>query len=145
MAIAVKLYKTSDPTNKITKTLSNEISMTGTLKDSVDILNPQILISTSTNLSQYNYMYIADLSRYYFVKFEIVKSGLWLLTGRCDVLYTYKTEILNNKAVIERQQNQYNMYLNDDIFKVYNKTNIVTKNFPNGFNRNGSYLLTVLG
>lgn len=145
MSIAVKLYKTSDPTNKITKTLASEISLTGTLKDSVDILNPQILISTSTNLSKYNYMYIADLGRYYYVKFEIVKSALWLLTGRCDVLYTYKTEILANKAVIERQENQYNMYLNDDIFKTYNKTNIVTKNFPYGFTRNGSYLLTVLG
>ena len=145
MSLTIKLYKTSSPYNQITKTLSNELSLTGTYKDNISILEPEVLISTSTNINQYNYMYIADNERYYFIDIDIVRDGLYRIKGSVDVLYSHKAEILNNKAVVKRQANQYNLYLNDDIFKVYNKTNVITKNFPYGFDRNGSYILTVLG
>lgn len=145
MSLTIKLYKTSSPYNQITKTLTNELSLTGTYKDNISILEPEVLISTSTNINQYNYMYIADNERYYFIEIDIVRDGLYRVKGSVDVLYSHKTEILNNKAVVKRQANQYNLYLNDDIFKVYNKTNVITKNFPYGFDRNGSYILTVLG
>ena len=145
MSLTIKLYKTSSPYNQITKTLTNELSLTGTYKDNISILEPEVLISTSTNINQYNYMYIADNERYYFIDIDIVRDGLYRIKGSVDVLYSHKTEILNNKAVVKRQANQYNLYLNDDIFKVYNKTNVITKNFPYGFDRNGSYILTVLG
>ena len=145
MSLAIKLYKTSSPENAITKTLTNEISLTGTLKENIEILNPVVMIKSSTNLSGYNYMYIPDFDRYYWLKTDIERDSIWKVSGNVDVLFSHKTEILNNNAVIERQANSYNLYLNDNIFKVYNKVNLVTKNFNSGFTRNGSYLLTVIG
>lgn len=141
----IKLYKTSSPYNKVTKTLTNEISLDGNLKDNTPITDIDILITTTTNLSLYNYCYISDFNRYYNIKVEIVRGGLWRVYGHVDVLMSFKTEILNNTAIVERQENNYNLYLSDNIFKVYNKTNVITKNFTNGFDRNGSYILTVIG
>lgn len=144
--VTVKLYKTSTPNNYITKTLSNEISLDCVYKDTVSVIKPTLVINTSTNLATYNYAYISDNNRYYYItNIKHVKNNIYELDLKVDVLFSHKTEILNNNAVIERQANSYNLYLNDDIFKVYNKVNLVTKNFSSGFTRNGSYLLTVIG
>ena len=141
----IKVYKNLSEVNTIGKTLTEESVRTGTLKDGCSVLSPSVVL-TGENLSGYNYAYIPEFSRYYFIK-EItsVKSGLWEISMRVDVLETYQTQIKAQKAVVERQEQNYNLYLNDPEWKVYTNKQVLTRQFPSGFLDSGNYFLTVVG
>ena len=64
-----------------------------------------------------------------------------------DVLETYKNGIKSNKAVIKRQQNIFNLYLNDPDFITYNNDKIQTLQIKNGagFSKNWTYVLVING
>lgn len=147
MALTVTLYNNGSPVEKIGKTLTNGTDFSCVLKDATSILRPTIEVSSSSNLSGFNYMYISDFGRYYFID-DIVSThnNRWEISAHVDVLETYKTEILANSAVVRRQQSQYNLYLDDPDFHAYNYERIQTLKFPaNTFNKALNYILVVNG
>ena len=72
-----------------------------------------------------------------------IAKGVFLVYTKLDVLMTYKTEILNSKADIERSSSNYNLYLNDDFYQAYSYPRIGCMEFPNGFSDSYSYILNV--
>lgn len=141
----VTLYKNTSEKNKVGKTLTSASGHVGTLREGCEVVNPSIIIE-GNNLSDFNYMYIPEFHRYYFITgITSVKKGLWQIDGHCDVLESYKTQIKAQKAVVERQQEKYNLYLNDPEWKVYTNKQVLTRTFPNGFSDSGNYYLTVVG
>lgn len=148
MSLTVKLHHNSSPDNKIGKQLDAGLSMNCVLKEESSILKPTIIIEAATAPITYNYMYIQDLQRYYFIDDIVSKNNkIWEITGHVDVLETYKNGIKSNKAVIRRQQNIYNLYLNDPDFITYNNDKIQTLQFKNGtgFSKTLSYVLVING
>lgn len=143
--MTINLYVNVSEKERVTKTLSLEKSFSGTLREQTSVIDPVISIESTDNLSQYNYMYIPDFGRYYYIRnVESVKNGLWRITGHVDVLMSFKSQILQNSGVIERQENKWNLYLPDPDFQTSNKTQIQTKKFPKGFG-NRSYILVISG
>ena len=148
MSITVTLKVNSSPVEKIGKSLSTGTDFSCKLKDDTSILKPQLLITSQSSLTGLNYMYIQDFGRYYFIDDIVsVNNQLWEISGHVDVLETYKTAILANDAVIKRQQNLFNLYLDDPEFKTYNYERIQTLKFKNGSGmyKNLKYVLAVNG
>lgn len=145
--ITVNLMQSSSPVEKINKSLTTIASFDCVFKNETSILKPTILINTNTDITGCNYMYIPSLSRYYFIDDIVsIKNGLWQISGHVDVLETYSSEILSNTAVIKRQQNKYNLYLDDPEYHVYNSERIQTLEFSNtGFSKTLRYMLVVNG
>lgn len=143
---SIDLYNCGDENNKITKSdLTDIIQLTGTFRGEVSVMNPVVQIETSTNISGYNYAYISDFGRYYFITdIKAVRNGLWQLSLKVDVLMTYHTEILALSAVIRRNENLFNLYLNDNQYQTLNYSRIQTKLFPNGFG-DWNFVLTTVG
>lgn len=56
-----------------------------------------------------NYVYIPEFNRYYFIN-DIVslRQNLWQITLSVDVLMSYKNQILETKAFVARNQNEFN-------------------------------------
>lgn len=143
----VQLCTTSDPNYKVDKSVTVQLSLSCTLKDETSVENPTILVATNTNISACNYMYIPEFDRYYFITDIVsVRDGLWAVSGHVDVLYTYSSGIKGCTATLKRQENLFNLYLDDPEFKTYNKSQIVTKAFTgSALNKNMSYVLVVAG
>ena len=144
----IVLYKNSSEDYALTKSLSAQITLDSCVfKDDSSVENPNIVISTGTDITECNYMYIADLHRYYFIReIGVVRAGVYYVRGHVDVLSTYASEIKACSAIIARQENSYNMYLDDPEFKTLNKSQVVTKQFANGaFTENMNYVLVVAG
>lgn len=135
MSFNLLLQRTGDEPNKVVKTISTLYTLTGELKAETSILNPVILINADiSNLTDCNYMSIPAFARKYFVTdIRSIRNGLVEISGRVDVLTTYQTQILAQRAIIRRQEQEWNLYLNDGVFKVYQNPEIVTKAFPSGF------------
>lgn len=143
--MVVKLYKTSSENEKVNKDLTDEISLDGNMRESSSILNFALNVEYD-DLSSYNYAYIEAFHRYYYITdITMVRTGLWRLSMRVDVLMTYKDQFLPLQAIVSRQENKYNMYLRDDNMKAYSNSRIVTKKFPNGFTNQLSTLLAIAG
>lgn len=148
MAFTVTLYVSSSPVEKIGKSLSSGSDFICELKDDTSILNPMIKIYSTSNLSGYNYMYIPEFGRYYYINdISSPRNNEWDISAHVDVLETYKTAILANSAVIRRQQNRYNLYLDDPDFMSLNYDRIQTLKFPttNAFSKSLEYILVVNG
>lgn len=99
------LYNIQDSNNVINKTLENAYELDIILKRDVNIINPELILSTLDNIdySNYNYAHIPELKRYYFIDQVInLNSKLWQLNLECDVLESFKNEILNSNAVFNR-------------------------------------------
>ena len=145
MSLSVTLYNSSSPVEKIGKTLTSGGTYSCSLKDTTSILNPVLVIRTSDPVYNYNYLYIQEFGRYYFINdIKSVNNNVWEISAHVDVLETYKTAILANDAVIRRQDKLFNLYLDDPEFHVLNYERIQTLKFPaNAFSKNLTYVLVV--
>ena len=64
------------------------------------------------DLINFNYMYIDKFKRYYFIEdVEVFPNKIYKLTLKCDVLMSFKDDILNSYGNITSQTN-YNDYYN---------------------------------
>ena len=145
MAFDIVLMNNQQELNKISKSPSTVRTLTGTLREQTDIVNPQINVEYNGTLTDTNYMYIAELHRYYFItKIESVRTGLWRICAHCDVLKTYANAILGTECVVARSESAYNLFLNDSAFKVYSNPRLQIAKFPNKFSGE-SYILAIKG
>lgn len=145
MAFDIVLMNNQEELNKISKSPTTVRTLTGTLREETDIVDPEINVEFNGALTDCNYMYIAALNRYYFItKIESVRNGVWRIYAHCDVLKTYSNAILNTEAVVARSESRYNLYLNDSMFKVYSNPRLQIAKFPNKF-EGESYVLVMNG
>lgn len=147
MSFSIKLQRNNSDKHDLDKSITDISTHTGQLKDSSSIIDPVILIEANiSNLSNCNYMTISEFGRKYFITDIVsVYNGLVEVHGHVDVLTTYKSQIRNRQAIISRQQKNYNLYVDDGVFKTYQNPNILTKSFPSGFGGTFEFVLAVAG
>ena len=93
-------YKTLDNKNVINKTLTSPLNVELKLRDNQDVIAP--VLKMSVNVTPYNYCYIPFFNRFYFVE-KIEKQGKLFIVGLyCDVLESYKDDILASNARFRR-------------------------------------------
>lgn len=98
------LYKTTDDDNVINKDLEFFKSININLKDNVNVTNPDLKLRLNVDdVKSFNYAEIDLLNRKYFVRdIQNLNNDVWLIRLECDVLETYKDDILNSKASVTR-------------------------------------------
>lgn len=147
MAYTVNILQNLSPDYQLDKNFNNLLVTTALFKGGSGIEDIEIDIQTSVDLSQANYMYIPELSRYYFItSIATMRNDYYRLIGHVDVLSTYKTQIRSNNAIIRRQEHLYNKYLDDEEFKTLNKSQVITRRFSTGaFTKSMKYVLVTAG
>ena len=114
------------------------------LKSETSIIDPVFILECPlSDLLGVNYITVPAFGRSYFIN-NIVSISTDLVELHChvDVLTSFKDEIRNNKGIIFRQQNNWNLYLNDGVIQAYQNPIVVTKAFPKGFTEMNYVLLT---
>lgn len=106
------LYKTTDPRNKLNKTLTAGKEIFINLKRDDSKENPRIKISNTNLTDNYNYAYIEVFDRYYFIN-SITKLNFSLseLEFETDLLSTYKGIVLASSGLISHaiQEGDYRL------------------------------------
>lgn len=142
--MTITLYTCLDNNNVISKLLNEVETFDGALRKETSILTPSITINT--DYVNVNYAYIHEWNRYYFIEdITSIRDGLIEIKMRVDSLMSYKDSILELECLVERQENFYNLYIDDEKFICENRTQIQTLTFGNGFNQLPTYLLTTVG
>lgn len=146
MAFTIILQTNNSEDNRLTKSVTDIMSVNGTLRAGTSIIDPVILMNCDLSaVTHCNYMTIPEFKRSYFVRnIKSVRAGLVELSGHVDVLSSFADNIKGNTAIIRRQENEWNLYLNDGTFRVYQNSIVLTKSFPSGFSTQ-EFVLAVAG
>ena len=146
----IRLYFTTSPDNRMTKYLTNTSVMQGNLRDVSNVVNPVILVERDIEQLSglYNYAYIPEFNRYYFItEMQSYRNNFVLLSLSVDVLYSFKNQILDNVAIVDKAQqiDFSNIYYDDGSFVTESRDFYTIKTFTNGFNDNGEFILITAG
>ena len=143
MSFTIKLQNNQSPVNKIGKILYEVATVTGDLKNESEVISPEILIQSDSSILSANYMTIDTFHRKYFIEeIQSVRTNLWLVKAHVDVLETYASQILSNTAVVLRQENNFDLLLNDGVFKCKQDPRIFYRKFPSGLGDFNYILIT---
>lgn len=112
--LTLRIYRNSSDNRKLNKSLSNMITYNISLKEVTDLLNPSIVIESETDLTTYNYGYIVELGRYYYINAkQLANNIMYRLDMKQDHLMTYKNDILRLVCIIDKQEELVNDLLDD--------------------------------
>ena len=147
MAFTISLFKTASENNRVIKVLTDEKQLSGELRNQTSVLNPTIRIESADNISGYNYCYISEFGRYYYITDIVsVRTNCWVVSLRCDVLMSYKNEIQSMSVILNNtQETGLSNYLASPNWVNLVKTKTDIKVFPSGLSEQGEFILITAG
>lgn len=146
MSFDIVLMRNNSEKNRLTKDTETIMTVSGVLKEKTSIIDPVIKIECDIlDVVGCNYLSIPIFGRKYFVNdIRSIRNRLFEFSCHVDVLSTYADAIRENTGIIKRQENEWNLYLNDGTIKVYQNPNVLTRAFPSGFTKQ-EFVLAVAG
>ena len=143
----IRFYNFSKKHNSTAQPTGDGTVVACTIKTPSSLQAPVVEVNSAT-IPAYNYAYIPDLGRYYFVTGIAYNRGLWEISLRVDVLASFKTDIGATSMYFERSSAQQNGALVDRLYPVtgtftVSRTSIKAESTTLPF-LNGSFVVTVL-
>ena len=136
----LELYKVTNQPNELTKTLNNAVIVNGSFRGEIDSMD--VIVEIESNTYEFNYVYIPSLNKYYFLQNIVhVNQKIVRMLLHCDVLMTYKTDILASYGLVI-QGGTINPYYSS--IESETRQSIRRFAFPYKFNNNGNYVLVTI-
>ena len=143
--MTVIFYTYNGIKNKINKQLSSGLTVNDVIiQNDFDITDFDLLIKNTNFNLDYNYCFIPDLNRYYFIEnIEKMNGSIYKIRITVDVLKSFSSQIENINAIITKSKNPDTNFV--DCEKSENYTSEVI-NLTDNFNHSGNLILvTSLG
>lgn len=147
----ISLFTCNAERNRVDKSshLTNRFALNGNVKKPTSVTHVVIEVEkTNPTYYNYNYMYIEEFKRWYFIDdIKTVSDNIWEITASVDVLFSFITDIKMSYGVMDKyeQQQNANVYFDDGSYIMDTRKDIEIKTFSNGLNENGSYILICAG
>ena len=144
MSFTIEIQRNESPLNKIGKHIVYVKTLYGDLRNETDVINPKILVEVNFSDIKYaNYLTIPEFNRKYFIdEIVSVRNDMLMISAHVDVLESFGNLIKENTAVILRQENDFNLLLNDGVFKAQQNPRITLRDFPSGLGDFNYILIT---
>ena len=167
MAISATFYKNNKKINstQLPVPAADDITLSVELKEVTDMFTPSLIISDDVFMSggqivnpmRYNYCYLPDFERYFFVRSWSWILGRWECSLEVDVMASFKTEIGNTSAFVLRAASQYDADIIDTKYPTtmdvagalqtkvdFSNTSIWNTNIKNAPITDGFYVISVV-
>lgn len=105
----LELYNNTSEDNRVDKTnyLTKIGELAGVLREESSLIDMSLTLEIE-QLPLFNYVYIEQLNRYYYVTDIVsVKYKLWTISLSVDVLMSYKNALLSCSAFVDRNENSF--------------------------------------
>lgn len=141
----MKLYNYAGDRRRINKYLSHVADVTIiAITNDTNILKPTIVVDKRS--FDFNYAYIADFGRYYYVdNIQLLGGERIALDLSCDVLMSHKAAILSSECIADRSSSNADPYLKDNKIATKDSANIYVRNMGASPFNTTSYVLQVAG
>lgn len=148
MAITLNLYSFTKRENSTKQPSGSSVSFSCTMIDNTSLMTPTFKISAAANPIGYNYAYVSDFNRYYFITDISTYQNFWYISCTCDVLATYKTAIGTGSHYVLRSASSYDGYVTDTVYPAkVNMSSALEKgdNDPFSWSIAHSYVVGIVG
>ena len=124
MSFNIVLQQNFSADNQMQKNVVDVLTLTGELREETSIIDPIIKIEADLEqLVNVNYMTCPMFGRSYFIRnIRSIRAGLVEISCHVDVLQSFRSEIRMCYGIAHKQQERWNLYLNDGTFKIYQVT-----------------------
>lgn len=152
--MSMTLYVNSSDNRQIGKSLTDSYVLSNIeIKRPCEMLNPTIIIKNITNVTKYNYCYIGEFDRYYFIdEIEFLTGGRVSLKCSIDVLETYATEIKALNGILLRGEIGEPTEITDNLLPLAKNKTVNVYEFTGGdfnintaTNANYNFVLNIMG
>lgn len=147
MSFVATFYNNASGVNVVSKNLTTIGTANVDTTENFSIDSASFKMARNDIFLPANYMYIADLGRYYFVKVEVEKGTFMRITGESDPLSSFWNSIKKSQCIAYRSTSKPDVRIEDDkVFKKERPTIIYRKiGQPFTLSDQNNYILTVTG
>lgn len=142
----VTLYNYSGDRRQLSKYLGTAIATVTILAitDTTNIIRPTIIIDTRA--FNFNYVYIPDFGRYYYVdNIQLLNGQRIALQLSCDVLMSHAGAIRSSQCIADRSTSDVNPYLVDRTIPSRDDAKVYVRKMGSSPFTTTSYVLQVAG
>lgn len=150
MAFNVTLYPSFSKPKNSTKIPSGGETFPCLMVEPCGVINPRISFNQGNNWnpSSYNYAYIPDFGRYYWVVEWTFERGRWYVTLSVDALASWKNNILSETEYVVRSASSVTPTVIDNLYPAlqsFSFTNSDKQIWPVKTLASGCYVVGILG
>ena len=110
------------------------------LTDNNNVTRPIIRVQTGRLGKKTNYVWLADLERFYFIRSWSMENGYINMHLEVDVLQTYGHQLMDSKAMVARNEFKKNAYIPDGNIKLLAPTmSKINSDWKTPFNDSNSF------
>lgn len=150
---SVSLYTFQKRRNSTKRPTTPDLTLSGEIKEDFTPLSFAMTFNFADNgqIPAYNYAYIANFGRYYYITDWVFVGGQWRGSFTCDVLATYKTEILASNQFVSRCASEKMDGLTDTSYPTISGSNMGSEETVAQFNfwgtgfEDGTIVMGVIG
>ena len=146
MGFTVNLYTLSKRDNSTKRPTGTGTSFSCIIKSGSGILHPTITLDLgkTSDPSQYNYAYIPNFDRYYFIEEWYFDRALWTASLKVDVLATYKTEIGNSNLYVMRCASEHDGNIIDTLYPAKSGCSFASDTKTNPWTQGMTYVVGII-
>lgn len=130
MAIEIKFYTFNKNPNSTKQPFEDGKSFFCNLIEPTSLISPDIALTVETNPAIYNYAYIPEFSRYYFVNDWVYSNGRWIASLNVDVLASFKNFIGEQRQYVVRSSARYDGNIVDTFYPTKSNVAISSVSSP---------------
>lgn len=125
MSIPVNFYRFSKKENSTKRPGTADKTYPCTIKTESGVITPRILlqIPVSENPTVYNYAFIEEYDRYYYVADWIWSKGIWLAQLSIDYLASWRDTIGSSNLYVLRASAEFDFYVPDSLYPAKDSVN----------------------
>lgn len=120
MAFNALLWSFSKKENSTARPVTSQaVTVPCVTNDDFDLVSPTLIFNFNggaSNPTQYNYCYLGEYKRYYWIDSWSFTGGQWVAYCSVDVLASWRTEIGNTTAYVLRAAAAYDGNIQDNIY-----------------------------
>lgn len=137
-------YSLTEDGHHIPKHYTPVGTLTGSVRDSVDIENPTIRIDHA-GTDTFNYIYVPEFNRYYYVLDRVqVRTGITDLICHVDVLESFYRQFIYSPMIASRSDSTYNKFIPDGE-RVFQQDQLHLYKNLGGFSGDFSMIMVTVG
>ena len=146
MGFTVRLFTLQKRDNSTKRPTGNGTEFSCIIKSGSGILHPTITLDLgkTNDPSQYNYAYIPNFDRYYFIEEWYFDRALWTASLKVDVLATYKTEIGNANLYVMRCASEHDGNIIDTLYPAKSGCSFASDTKTNPWTQGMTYVVGII-